>query len=125
MKKIKLFALLLLVLTSKAQAQSSTDTLCRPVAVIKELLIRAKEGDNAKQQVLVLQQRINEKDIQIKAFKGSDSVTVATYERELYLMKQQLTSTQRALRREKTKRFLTGAAGMVSTGIMIYLAVKK
>ena len=123
MKKIKLFALLLLIMTKSGYGQK-LDTLCLTVPVAKELLIRAKEGDNAKQQVIVLQKRIDEKDIQLKAYQGKDSVTVASYNRELYLMKQQLTSTQRALRREKVKRFFTGAAGLLSTAAMIFIATK-
>ena len=122
-KKSYVFAaVLLLFFSSEVFAQK--DTVCIEISKAKELLISAREGDNAKQQVIVLQKRIDEKDIQLKALGGKDSATVAGYERELYLMKQQLTSTQKALRREKVKRFFTGAAGLLSTAAMIYIATK-
>ncbi len=125
MIRLKLFVLLLLALTSKVQAQNSTDTLCRPVAVIKELLIRAKEGDAAKQQVLILEQRISEKQTIIAALQGKDSVTVATYNRELLLVLEELASVKSVLKKEKRRRFWTGVGGVMTTGIVTYLALKK
>jgi hypothetical protein len=69
------------------------DTLIpTPDTTLRKLLIAGEERNNLKRQVLVLEERISGKDAVIKALEGKDSVTVAKYDREIELMKQELSS---------------------------------
>ncbi len=135
MKSLKLFALLLLILTKNSYGQPSTnpnDTICIPVSQAKELLIAKKEYAIQKQTVVLLNQRIDNLQSVIAAMEKSDSLTVAFHSSQLQNLKDQrdlalnsVGELNKKLRKERVKRkFLGGVSGAAILTIG-YLLLKK
>jgi len=98
---------------------------------VRNLLINAEQGKLLKQQVSVLNERISILNSLVTNLQDKDTATVGSYERQIAVMKEQrviyddqIKTFEKLLRREKRKRFWTGAAGMASTIGMIYIATK-
>jgi ASC-1-like (ASCH) protein len=102
------------------------------VEVVKKVLIAAEQKKVLDGQVILLNQRIEGLQVVIKNLEEKDSATVAAYNAQLEAMKEQkeifqsqLDGYEKLLRREKRKRFWTGAAGILTTGAMTYLLITK
>ena len=125
-------SLLLLILTVNSYGQKPADTLCLPTENVRGLVIAAKQGDALKQQVVILNDRIAILNNLINQLEQKDSATISGYQNQLGLLhqeqaiyKDQLNTYEKLLRREKRKRRLATAGGIVTTGLAIYLAVVK
>lgn len=104
------------------QCQNTNDTLCFPVPVIQKLLIAAEQKKILDERVSILAQRIEGMEKALEYVERKDSVTVATYENQIKLMKEQhqillntVASLNGEIRREKRRRFWTtgGFGGIV------------
>lgn len=129
---MKRFLFISILLTGIAYGQQSTDTLCFPTETVRTLLIDAQQGKLLKRQVAILDDRIGILQEIVKNLEAKDSATVENYETQLTAMREQralfedqINRYEKLLRREKRKRFWTGAGGVVSTGIMAFLIFKK
>lgn len=108
------------------------DTLCFPRPVLKKLLTAAEQKKVLDSQVVILQGRISLKDDIIRQLYQRDSITTLSYESEIKIYKEkedvykdQLAGYERLLRREKRKRFFITLSGLLTTGAMTYLFIKK
>lgn len=115
-----------------AGQSKATDTLCFPVETIKKVLIAAEQKKVLEGQVILLNQRIMGLNDIVRNMVEKDSVTVKLYNDQIQITKEQkslcqsqITSLEKAVRKERRKRFWTGAGGVVTTGIALYLFATK
>ena len=108
------------------------DTLCFPISVIRKVLIAAEQKKLLEQQVTILNDRIANYQIIISNLNEKDSITVAAYEKEIALFKDekaiyqdQIKSYDKLLKRQKRKTFFTAAGGILATGLSLYLYLQK
>jgi len=125
-------SLLLLILTVNSYGQRPADTLCLPTENVRGLLIAAKQGDALKQQVVILNDRIGllqsiVKELELKdsAFKSGYTAQIAALLEEKKIYQDQLNTYEKLLKRERRKRRLATAGGIVTTGLAIYLGFVK
>ena len=125
-------SLLLLIIAGNSYGQKQQDTLCLPTENIRGLLIAAKQGDALKQQVVILNDRIAILTNLINQLEQKDSATISGYQNQLDLLhqeqalyKDQLNTYEKLLKRERRKRRLATAGGIVTTGLAIYLGFVK
>lgn len=81
---------------------------------------------------VILEARIAGLNTAIALLNEKDSVTVAGYDNQLKAFREekaiyidQLKGYEKLLRRERRKRFFATAGGLLTTGIVTYLAIKK
>jgi ASC-1-like (ASCH) protein len=109
-----------------------TDTICFPVEVVKKVLIAAEQKKVLDGQVILLNQRIEGLQAVVKNLEEKDSATVAAYNTQIEVMKEQkeifqsqLDGYEKLLRKEKRKRFWTGVLGAATTAGATYLLITK
>ena len=112
--------------------QKPTDTLCLPTENVRGLVIAAKQGDALKQQVVILNDRIGllqsiVKELELKdsASKSGYTAQIAALLEEKKIYQDQLNTYEKLLKRERRKRRLATAGGIVTTGLAIYLGFVK
>jgi len=117
---------------SFAGLSQTTDTICFPVEVVKKVLIAAEQKKVLESQVLILNERIANYQSIIGNLNSKDSLTVATYESQLKIYKDekaiyedQIKGYERLLKRERFKRKLTTFGGILTTAVMSYLFIIK
>ena len=125
-------SLLLLILTVNSYGQKPADTLCLPTENVRGLVIAAKQGDALKQQVVILNDRIGllqsiVKELELKdsASKSGYTAQIAALLEEKKIYQDQLNTYEKLLKRERRKRRLATAGGIVTTGLAIYLGFVK
>lgn len=125
-------SLLLLILTVNSYGQKQADTLCLPTENVRGLVIAAKQGDALKQQVVILNDRIGllqsiVKELELKdsASKSGYTAQIAALLEEKKIYQDQLNTYEKLLKRERRKRRLATAGGIVTTGLAIYLGFVK
>lgn len=98
---------------------------------LQRILAAAQQRDVLNSQVVILNQRIDGMQLTINDLQDRDTATVGSYERQMIVMREQRTlleaqvkTFERMLRRERIKRKITGAAGILTTGIALYFATK-
>lgn len=113
-------------------SQNTNDTLCFPTEVIRKVLVAAEQKKVLEERVIILGQRIEGLEKSLQYVEAKDSVTVATYERQIKEMKEQqqilldtVASLNKEIRREKRRRFFTGLAGTVTTAGALFLLLTK
>lgn len=124
-----LFILILSIGTAYGQ---QSDTLCFPTETVRSLLINAEQGKLLKKHVLVLNDRISILQSMVTNLEQRDTATVNSYERELSVMREQralfedqIKTYETLLRRERRKRRLITATGVLTTGAALFLTLKK
>jgi hypothetical protein len=118
---------------SSLEGQSQTsDTICAPVAQMKKVYAAALQKRICDSMNVILEARISSLNNSIVLLNQKDSVTVAGYEGQLKAFREekalyidQMKGFERLVRREKRKRFFATAGGILTTGIVTYLALKK
>jgi ASC-1-like (ASCH) protein len=102
------------------------------VEVIKKVLVAAEQKKVLQDQTVLLNQRIEGLNKIIVTLNEKDSASIALYEEQVEAMKaqkeiyqSQLDSYEKLLRKEKRKRFWTGALGMATTAAMGYMFISK
>jgi len=125
-------SLLLLILTVNSYGQKQQDTLCLPTENVRGLLISAKQGDALKQQVVILNDRIGllqsiVKELELKdsASKSGYTAQIAALLEEKKIYQDQLNTYEKLLKRERRKRRLATAGGIITTGLVVFLSIKK
>lgn len=125
-------SLFFIAISLVSKAQVATDTLCFPVETIKKVLIAAEQKKVLEGQVILLNQRIMGLNDIVRNMVEKDSVTVKLYTDQIQITKEQktlyqsqITSLEKAVRKERRKRFWAGAGGVVTTGIALYLFATK
>lgn len=118
-----------------AQPSTTTDTLCFPVQVVKKVLIAAEQKKILDSQVIVLNQRIAEKDSIVSLLKSKDDTNkqvIQTYEDEIKVMKDQrvifegqIKQNEKVIRKLKRKVFWTSVFGITATGATVFLLLTK
>lgn len=118
-----------------AQPSGTTDTLCFPVRIIQKVLIAAEQKKVLDSQVIVLNQRIAEKDSIISLLKFKDETNqqvIQTYEDEIAQMKQQreilekqIKENDKVIRKLKRKVFWTSLGGIAGMGTLAFLLLTK
>lgn len=95
-------------------------------------MIAAQEAKVLKEQKVLLEERIDNLKQQITALEEKDSEKTALFNNQLAnLLEQkaiytdQINTYEKLLRKERRKRFWTGAAGVVTTGVATYLLITK
>lgn len=126
-----LFVLAITAMMNCAAQPKVSDSVTISTVALKRILTAAEQKKVLDGQVVILNDRINLLQAIIDKQGEKDSVTVESYEQQLKVMREertifqdQIKTFEKLLRREKRKRMLTGAAGLISTGIVIYLATK-
>ena len=132
MTNLKLLLPLLLILTGKICVGQSKDTLCFPTNQIKAVLIDAEKGKVYKQQVTLLNSRIDNLGFQIKELEQKNDTLSSGMANQIKLLSEQkglfqsqLDGYEKLLRRERRKRTFTTIAGGLITGIFGYLYLVK
>lgn len=110
----------------------TTDTLCFPVPVVRKVLIAASQKKVAdsllkisEQQIIQLQATIKllgEKDVELKTMYDGQ---LENLHQQVSVYKEQITGYEKLLRRERFKRRLITAAGIMATGAMFILYIIK
>jgi len=109
-----------------------SDTLCFPVPVIRKVLIAAEQKKVADSMLKIAEFQIvqhentikllGEKDIELKAmYEGQ----ITNLNQQIELYKDQIAGYEKLLKRERRKRRLITAAGIVTTGAALYLYLTK
>lgn len=131
MKKLLLLFAIIAMKNCAGQSRH-TDTLCFPVETVKKVLIAAEQKKVLDGQVILLNQRIEGLTEIIRNLNEKDSASVALYNSQMAVMKDQkqlyqdqLNGYEKLLRKEKRKRFFTAAAGTLATGAALYLYISK
>ncbi len=113
-------------------AAQSKDTLCFPNEVIRKVLIDAEKGKVYKEQVTLLNKRIDLLKSQISELNEKDSANTASSQGQIKalltekeLHEGQVKIMEQMLKREKRRRKWTAVAGILSTGAAIYLSTLK
>jgi len=95
-------------------------------------LISAKQGDALKQQVVILNDRIGllqsiVKELELKdsASKSGYTAQIAALLEEKKIYQDQLNTYEKLLKRERRKRRLATAGGIITTGLVVFLSIKK
>lgn len=129
---MKRYLFILILLTGIPCAAQSKDTLCFPTETVRSLLINAEQGKLLKKHVLVLNDRITILQDMVKNLEQRDTATVGSYEREISVMREQralfedqIKTYETLLRRERRKRRLITATGILTTGAALFLSLKK
>ena len=132
MTNLKLLLPLLLILTGKICVGQLNDTLCFRTEQIKAVLIDAEKGKVYKQQVTLLNSRIDNLGLQIKELEQKNDTLSLGMNNQIKLLsdqkglfQSQLDGYEKLLRRERRKRTFTTIAGILTTGIAIYLGSIK
>ena len=132
MTNLKLLLPLLLILTGKICVGQLNDTLCFKTETIKAVLIDAEKGKVYKQQVTLLNSRIDNLGFQIKELEQKNDTLSSGMANQIKLLSEQkglfqsqLDGYEKLLRRERRKRTFTTIAGGLITGIFGYLYLVK
>lgn len=88
-------------------------------------MVAAEQKKVFEQQVSILTDRITGYETAIRTLTIKDSATVAGYEWQIRMMREQRAELERIIRKERRKRFFTGLGGVVTTGIVTYLLITK
>jgi hypothetical protein len=121
-------------LTGKTYGQQRlpSDTLCFDLPTVRKLVSNSEQGKLLKQQVLKLDERIVLLQSTISNLQVKDSLTISSHNKEINelrgkedLCKGQLNDLTRLLKRERFKRKLTAASGIITTGLAVFLSLKK
>lgn len=98
---------------------------------LQRILTAAKQTRELEAQIVTLTSRIDLLQGNINEYKQRDTATVNTYERQILADKQtrtlleaQVSTFDKMLRKERTKRKITGFMGILTTGIALYFATK-
>lgn len=102
------------------------DTLIpTPDTTLRKLLIAGEERNNFKRQVVNLEEQIKLLNDVIKEHTNKDEIQRSYYENQmtglreqLQICKEQVLAFEKIVRRERRKRFWTGASGLLTTGVM-------
>ena len=120
-----------MIIAGNSYGQKPVDTLCLPTESVRGLLISAKQGEVLKGQVTILNDRIALLQATITQLEQKDSAATESCKNQIELLhqeqaiyKDQLNTYEKLLRREKRKRRLATAAGVLTTGIAIWLGTK-
>ena len=132
MTNLKLLLPLLLILTGKICVGQLNDTLCFKTETIKAVLIDAEKGKVYKQQVTLLNSRIDNLGFQIKELEQKNDTLSSGMANQIKLLSEQkglfqsqLDGYEKLLRRERRKRTFTTIAGGLITGIISYFYITK
>lgn len=119
-------------MTCYAQSKTITDSVKVSVPQLRKVFSRALQADLLDSLLINEREKIVLLEAKISIMKETDSLTVASYEKEISLSKkqvqlyeQEISQLKKQIRREKRKRIFTGALGMASTITMGYLLIKK
>lgn len=123
----------MILIGSNFAGQSQTsDTICPPVAQLKKVYAAALQKRVCDSMNVILEARIDGLNRAIGLLNEKDSVTVVGYKNQIDLLhqeqaiyKDQLNAYEKLLRRERRKRKLVTAAGIITTGLAIYLGTLK
>jgi hypothetical protein len=95
-------------------------------------MIAAEQKKVLEQQVSILNDRIANYQVIISNLNEKDSITVAAYEKEIVLFKDekaiyqdQIKGYEKLIRKQKRKTFFTAAGGILATAAMGYLYLTK
>ena len=131
-KYLFVFAIFLTKICAGQLTISKTDTICFPVDTVKKILVAAERSKVLDRQIVILNLRITSKDNTIRLLQKKDSTSVAKYNQQLKLnedekkiYKDQLNGYEKLLKRQKRKTFLATAGGILTTGIMTFLFIRK
>ncbi len=112
-----------------------SDTICPKIETYRKLVIAAEQKKILELQVVVLNQRISEKDSIISLLKFRQETTdqvIQTYEDEIGAMidqrkvfEQAIKDTEKEVRRYKRKLFFRTAGGVMIAGVGAYLYLTK
>ena len=122
----------MLLKMSFAGSSQSTDTTCTPTEKLRQVITDAKMKPVLEERIAILNDRIANYQIIIGNLNEKDSVTVAGYENQIRLMREekaiyedQIKGYERLLRKQKRKTFFTAAGGFLATGAALYLFLTK
>ncbi len=132
---------MILTVISYAGNTQTTDTICLPVEQAKKVLADARQKPVLQEQIGLLRTDISllnllivEKDGIIRDLEkkdGNNSGIIQELQDQKDLMQKQINlhldqvnTMERMIRREKRKRFWTGAAGIITTAAAIFLTSK-
>lgn len=114
------------------RSQTSSDTLCFPVPTIRKVLIAASQKRVADSLLLIAEKQIAQLQNTISLLGEKDAEQKAMFDNQLDLLRQEITlykdqiaGYERLVRKERRKRRLATAGGILTTGLMAYLFITK
>ncbi len=124
--------LILIKSSFEGQSQTPNDTICLPVVSVKKVYADAKAFRLTDSLLRISEAQLSEVKYQKGLIEDREAETINNYnrqienlEKQISVYKDQMIVFNKAIRREKRKRFFATAGGVLSTGIMIYLSTKK
>ena len=132
-KKYPLLLILLIGMVFVGKCQTSeNDTICMKVSDVKKVLTAARQKQILDTVVINLNQQIDNLNAIIANYKDKDNALVKSYESQVSVLKEQRMSLEGdimklnlAIRKEKRKRFWTGAGGVAATLAVGFLYISK
>lgn len=132
---MKRFLLILILWTGSnfaGNSQATKDTICIAFTQAQKILAAARQRDVLLQEQAITEQRIANFQSIIRDLQEKDKITVATYEAEIKVMKEQLSLTvdaiadkNKEIRKIKRKLFFTKAGAAAVIGVVGYLYITK
>ena len=132
-KKYRLLLILLIGMVFAGKCQTSeNDTICMKVSDVKKVLTAARQKQILDTVVINLNQQIDNLNAIISNYKDKDNALVKSYESQVSLLNEQknnalksITDLNKALRKERHKRFWTGVGGVAATLTVGFLYISK
>lgn len=132
MRKYLLLLIIWIGSSLELRSQTSSDTLCFPVPTIRKVLIAASQKRVADSLLLIAEKQIAQLQNTISLLGEKDAEQKAMFDNQLDLLRQEITlykdqiaGYERLVRKERRKRRLATAGGILTTGLMAYLFITK
>lgn len=127
-----LLLLVILIRSSLGQAQITTDTICLEVTKFKKIYSAALQKKVADSLLSISEKQVAQLNVSMSLLSEKETETKANYEMQLAnltnqiaLYKEQINGYERLVKRERRKRRLTTAAGILTTGAALFLSLQK
>lgn len=132
MKKYLLLLIIWIGSNLEGRCQTSNDTLCFPVPVIKKVLIAASQKKVADSLLIIAEKQVKELQITIDILGDKSTEQKAMCDnqleilhKEIDLYKDQINGYEKLLKRERRKRFFTAVGGVLTTSAALFLFISK
>lgn len=132
--RLKLIGLLLIILTkSSFEGRCQViDTICLPTTAVKKIYSDARAYQLTDSLLKLSERQLSELKGQVSLLEEKDVETRGNYEAQIKnlesqvsLYKEQVKAFEQIVRRERRKRRLITAGGILTTGAALFLSLKK
>lgn len=124
--------MLILTRSNSGQAQPGTDTICLPVPVFKKIYSAALQKKYTDSLLVITEKQVSELQAAVGLLEEKDGELKRMYEaqianlnNQISIFKDQVIGYEKLLKKERRRRFWTGALSVVTAGTLGYLYLTK